>query len=246
MMRIAVCDPQKTYRIALIEMIKRWNKKNAAMSIKVASYKSSEDLLWHLESKRIFDVIFLAVSFPNEMNGLDLAQTIRSFDECTQIIFMADSNEFACEGYHVNALRYLCKPIFPNQLFECLDIAYKQWRILLADKVILGYNRGTLLLCKRNILYIESQGHTLLIRRISDDQPLLVHLSLTQMMKHLSCKDFVMCHRSFIVNLTYISSITYQSITLTNDQELPIGKKYHTILNEALKLYCLKTPMPES
>ncbi len=86
-MRIAICDDEAVYRMAISEAVEHWRKVHNIDTILVQQYHSSEDLLEDIENNQRFDVLFLDIQIPNEMCGIELAKRIREYDECVQIVF---------------------------------------------------------------------------------------------------------------------------------------------------------------
>ncbi len=234
-MIIAICDSEEVYRISIANMVEIWKKSHNVIATRAVMYKSSEDLLESIENGQTFDLIFIATEFQNELSGFATALRIRSLDEYMQIVFIPDDPAFAMQGYLVNALRCLCKPVFPDQLFECLDIAYKKWCILESEKKLFHTNdKKTVYLNDKDILYMESYKSMLSIYRVMYDNPISVRMTLSQMLNLLPADSFMRCHRCYLINLRYINCATYNTVTMTNGQILPIGRKYKIAFREAI------------
>lgn len=236
-MRIAVCDDETFYQIAIMEAIEVWCNQRGISSIVVQCFHSSEDLLNTMEKQQQFDIIFLDIQIPNEMSGLELAKQIRMINEYTQIVFETNYAQYACEGYHVNALRYLCKPIHPSQVAECLDIAYRQWKVMQGENIVLHDHRGKIVLLYKSILCMEAKGHFVKVYQMSAEEPLLIRMTLNQIYDMLPHTLFIKCQRSFIINILYVRRITQAAVTLANGQDIPVGKRYRDSLVAAFDLY---------
>lgn len=236
-MRIAICDDEIIYRIAISQAIERWQKENSINGLLVKQYHSSEELLFDIEKGQSYDVLFLDIQIPNEMRGIDLAKKIRELDECTQIVFFTNFSEYACEGYHVNALRYLHKPVHPEQISECMNITYRQWRSTQGKCVILENKREKIVLRYRNVLYVESSGHSIIIHHIQEDNTVSIRYKLSQILKLLPESIFVMCNRSYIVNIIYVCKIAYDKVIMSDGKEITIGKRYRETLRGAFGKY---------
>lgn len=156
-MKIVICDPEETYRISIAQMIEKWKETKGTMLLQITAFSSSEDLLEVIEKGVVFDIVFLAVDFQNELNGMETARHIRAWNDNIQIVFLCEHPNFAIQGYSINALRCLCKPIFLDQLFECLDAAIIKQNVQQDDNILLRSNTGkTIFICKSDIMYIES------------------------------------------------------------------------------------------
>ena len=112
-MRITICDDEPFYTEAINASIGRWSMKHG-VPVHVRMCQSSEDLLSEIEKQIPDDVYFLDIQFLGEVTGLFLAQEIRKRNEQSIIVFTTNYEDYAIEGYKVNALRYLQKPISTN------------------------------------------------------------------------------------------------------------------------------------
>ena len=224
-MRIAICDDERIYRSSVSDAVNKWGlvKKNIAMSI--CSYASCEDILEALSNGDYFDIIFLDIQIPNEMSGLELARRIRQHNNTTIIVFITNYAEYACYGYQVNALRYICKPINEDQISECLEVAYLQWVYGQKEQLTLNTLHGIYVLKIRDILYVEAQSHRISFHNISRKEELSVRMSMNQLCENLPEGLLIKCHRSYLVNILYIRKILRTTLTLADGTELPIGKQ---------------------
>lgn len=236
-MRIAVCDDELIYQKAITDAIDHWSKRRAFSAVIVCCFQSTEELLSAMERQPRFDIVFLDIQIPSEMSGLDMARRIRLFDECTQIVFVTNFSEYACEGYQVGALRYLCKPVHADGIEECLDIAYRQWRLMQGSNIVLNSRIGKYVLTHKDIFYIEACGHDLLIHRSLDQKPLTFRMTLNNLYDQLPHDLFVKCHRSFLVNILYIRRITREVITMADGQEISVGKHYRDLVGTTFDRY---------
>ena len=69
-MRTLICDDEIHYANAIKESIERWKKKTGIVSITYDVFRSSEDMLDSLRNQTIYDLVFLDIQFPTELNGL--------------------------------------------------------------------------------------------------------------------------------------------------------------------------------
>ncbi len=236
-MRIAICDDEVVYRMAISEAVEHWRKVHNIDTILVQEYHSSEDLLEDIENNQRFDVLFLDIQIPNEMCGIELAKRIREYDECVQIVFFTNYSEYAYEGYYVSALRYLRKPVHPDQISECLDIAFNQWKYAQGESIIFEDSGGKTVLKYSSILYIESSGHTVHIHCTQEKKAIEIRHQLSRLYDELPHAIFVMCNRSYIVNIMYVRKITYDRVIMANGLDIAMGKQYRDGLRATFSKY---------
>ena len=114
-MRIAVCDDEDQFRFQLRDAI---DKISASMDVIIDTFSDGRKLLERFDANP-YDVLFLDIEMP-AMDGITLAKKLRERSENVFIVFLTSHVEYALEGYEVNALRYLTKPIREDKLREVL------------------------------------------------------------------------------------------------------------------------------
>ena len=237
-MRILICDDEIHYANAIKESIDRWKKQTGNYSIAYDVFKSSEDMLDSLSSHTIYDLVFLDIQFPAELSGLQVATQLRMLNDQVVIVFVSNYDEYAIDGYKVNALRFLAKPVSDVQVFECLNIAYRQWQIASSGSFIILENKQQIYrVAYKSIVYIESRAHYLSIHTVNDENSIItIRKKIGELLKDLPPDIFVQCHQSYIVNLLYVQRLTRTSVTLTNNQEAPISLKFRDTVFHQFKL----------
>lgn len=103
-MRICICDDDKFMCDNLKEMILQ----HGAHVITV--FYSAEELLFECENQFPFDCVFLDIQMKS-INGIECARKIREYDKKIGIVFLSAIKDYVFEGYEVNAIRYLLKPL---------------------------------------------------------------------------------------------------------------------------------------
>lgn len=225
-MRIAYCEDEKVQSIFLRELIELWEK-TANEYCEVTVYGSAEEMLFENQDSFSFDFIILDIEL-DRMNGIELARRIRKMDNNVPIAFLSNRREYVFEGYEVNAVRYLLKPIKKEPLFPILDMILKsmgeekQYIIL----ELQGEKRKVAL---EDICYVEALGHYIAVH--TDGQSLEVKMSINEMASRLN-GHFVATHRSYLVNLQYIERITRTDCILNSGLKIPISRSSYKDVNQ--------------
>ena len=149
------------------------------------------------------DILYLDINMPDGLSGYELAKKIRTVDQQIAIVFVTNNHDYAINGYQLNILRYIPKPFTDQQIYETLDIVFKQLQLLEGHKIVVTTKGQQLVIPYREILYIESQGHNLKIFTISRLNYIQVRSKVSEMIKQLDTKLFIQTHRGFIVNVMY-------------------------------------------
>lgn len=235
-MKVAICDDERFYMDGIEDFVRRWQALHN-VTVRISKYRSSEDLLMELEENLPEDLFFLDIQFPGEMNGLQLAQEIRRKNDQAVIVFTTNYEEYAIEGYRVNALRYLQKPISDEAVFECLDIAYRQWMMFHDTFLVVESGRSIRRISYKSIYYIESKAHYIEIHTIQKNEIIEVRGKLGDFMKQLPDEIFVRCHRSYLVNLLYVQTFSRSEVVLFGEEKLPVSARHQEEFMRAFKQF---------
>ena len=216
-MRICICDDDKFMCDNLKEMILQ----HGAHVITV--FYSAEELLFECENQFPFDCVFLDIQMKS-INGIECARKIREYDKKIGIVFLSAIKDYVFEGYEVNAIRYLLKPLETKKCHELLD--------LITESVT--KERQYLLVNKRKedceeILFIESFGHYCAVHT---DEVRVTKVSLSEMSAKLPV-HLVETHRSYIVNLEHVDSVLKDVCLLDDGSEIPISRNSVKKVNQA-------------
>ena len=204
------------------------------------AYQSALEALDILNSTKI-DLIFTDINMP-EISGMEFVKSIK---QDSLIIFTTAYSEFALEGYEVNAIDYLLKPISFEKFLKVANKAYEYHKQRQGDEkttepvpqdrhVILKSATDFHRLHQDNIVFLESQGNYMKIQ-LEDGTHIMSLLTMKEALEKLSDGRFFRCHRGFIISLEHISKISVSEVTLTGIK-IPIGKSYRLELQKRLGL----------
>ncbi len=121
MMRIAYCEDEAAQAELVCSMMESWGERRQEF-VEVVLFESAEEFLFKNEDFP-YDAVFLDIAM-RQMNGMELARTIRKKDKKLPIAFLTADKTFAIEGYEVRAVRYLTKPVTAEKLDSLLDGIY--------------------------------------------------------------------------------------------------------------------------
>ena len=236
-MHIAVCDDEALYREAVGQVICRWISMSGNNDTLLSLFDSSEELLEQFERSCAIDLLFLDIKVPGELDGMNLAKEIRKINSDVHIVFITNYDEFVYEGYTVNALRYLRKPILDDDVFFCCSYVYN--RIALQKHECIYFQSGNkrLTIKYAEILYAEIKSHSLYVFTTRESTPIKLSIKLSELEQRLPPKLFALCHRSYIVNLSRIRLLTRTRLVLTDGSSLPVSRTYSEKLNKKFDDY---------
>lgn len=206
-------------------------------SFEVTAIANDAFVAFDLLSKHKIDLMFLDIHMP-EMKGTEL---LKSLKNPPAVILTTAYREYALEGYDLNVLDYLLKPIsyerFMQAVEKFLSLNNYGSEITLHDK---GTSREYLYLKEKNMIhkislkdieYVESMGDNLTIHTI--DRKITNRCTISSVEKLLSENGFMRIHRSYIISVNRITSFSLSSVYI-NNKEFPIGTSYKAIVFEKL------------
>lgn len=224
-MDIAIVEDEEVHSSLLRQYISAWAELRNR-TVHTFIYTNAESFLFSLEDN-MPDAVFADIQMPG-MNGMDMIRKLRETDGEIPVIFTSGLSEYLREGYEVQALHYLIKPISEEKVFECMDrvCSRKDTRELFAARTEEGMIRIDL----REANYCEAQGHY--VRFVmADKSEVLVMNSISELEKDLPGETFVRCHRSYLCNLENIKQIVQDSVIFDNGESAPVSRRMYRDLN---------------
>ena len=182
-----------------------------------------------------YDIILLDIQM-NHMDGMSAAEKIRRLDEEVSIIFITSTVQFAVQGYLVDALGYVLKPV-PYLAFEqIMNKAVKKVRARQEKQhITVETEYGMLKLDTERICYLESQKHSVIIH--CEDKICRTSGPLKRFDEELAGKGFSKCHNAYLVNLGHVTAVTPVSVRFSSGGELPISRARKKAFMDALTDY---------
>ncbi len=225
--RVAICDDEQEYLEKLKEIVNLWSAQNAH-SCEVRTFNSAEAFLFAYEDDKAYDILLLDVEMKG-VSGIGLAKRIRAENSRAEIVFITSHFEFVSEGYEVDALHYLVKPISEQKLMEVLSKAAARLCVE-APYVVISCEGETVKLYESEILYVEAFLHYLSIHTKKKEYK--IKESMASFASRLS-DDFYRIHRSYLVSLKYVTRISRTSVTVDGKTDLPVARGKYDDINRA-------------
>src|SRR6478735_7335057 len=179
------------------------------------------------------DLLLLDINMP-DLSGLDL---VRALKEKPLLIFTTAYKNFAFEGFQLEALDYLLKPIefdrFEKAVQKAQDLhAYKKLaRTEVPDSFFVYSEYQAVKININEIAYIESLKNYLQIHLVNA-RPVLTAMSLKKIQEKLPKEKFMRIHRSYIVPVAQVKSILNRKVQMLSGKEFPIGDSYFNAVQE--------------
>jgi len=211
-----------------LEQISSYIKKTPFLE-SVALCQSAYEAMEYLANDDV-DLMFVDVNMP-DINGMDF---VKSLKQGPKVIFTTAYSEYAIEGFQVDALDYILKPISytgflkaANKAKTWFDLNKKQTESIQTtqDCLFVKSEYKLVRIILDDIKYIESANEYIQIHLINEE-PVSTLIRLKVIEEQLPKDKFMRVHRSFIVNLSRVKVIDRNRIVFDNKTHIPIGDQY--------------------
>ncbi len=228
MIRIAYCDDDPLMLQELSQLLEQYRILRSC-PMEYRAFDSPFELMASIEGGKYWDILLLDILMPGE-NGITLAKEIRNHDENVKLIFLTSSAEFAVASYTVEATFYQLKPITAENLFPILDKAIGQYQKEISHNLIIKCKNGLTSFAPDQLEYCEVIGRSLTLH-MKNGTVLESIGTMDELTKKLSpIGGFLRVHRSYLINMAYVQSVSYRAVTLLSQTEIPIPRgKYGDI-----------------
>lgn len=191
----------------------------------VADFENPLDAIGILKQKEI-ELLFLDIQMP-EIKGTDFAKMIQ---DSTKIIFTTAYSEYALEGFELNALDYLLKPITFERFLKAVNkVTTKNEE--LEDSIVVKSGYDLHKLSFDSILFIESDSEYVIYH--TTQGKIMSNQSLTALEKKLPAEFFMRVHRSYIINKNKVSALKGKDLTIEK-ATIPVSARYFELVKKTL------------
>ncbi len=223
---IAICDDNENQIKELRRILGEWAA-DKPFALEIEEYISAESFLFSYFD-RSCDLLLLDIEM-GQLNGMELAKKLRAGGDMLPIVFITGYSDYMNDGYEVEALHYLLKPVDKEKLFAVLERYIR--RSAPKKELTLRCEEKTLHISPDNICLMEAMGKRTIIS-LADGRRLECLEGISEIKGKLS-KEFMSCHRSYTVNLRFVRSIGKTEVELDDGVVVPLSRRMYKEVNEA-------------
>lgn len=184
-----------------------------------SSFDNAFDALAFIQENEV-DLMFVDINLP-DLNGMDF---VKSLTAAPRVIFTTAYRDYAVEGFRVDAVDYLVKPISYTDFLQAANRANDSIRKKEDDFLLVKSEHKIIRIKFTDILYIEGMREYVRIH-LENAKPLMSLLTMKSVEQKLPSAQFMRVHRSFIVNLQKITTIEKNRI-IFGKEYIPVGDQY--------------------
>ncbi|MFT3920784.1 LytR/AlgR family response regulator transcription factor [Cloacibacterium sp.] len=224
-----------------LSLIESYVLKTPFLELK-AKCNSAIKAMEFLETDSDIDLFFLDIQMP-DLTGLEFSRLLPAK---SKVVFTTAFDQYAIEGYKVNALDYLLKPFDYNEFLNAAQKARNHFETNStqnaenqqnnknSDFIFVKSEYRQIKINFNEILYIEGLKDYIKIYTSSHPRPILTLMSLKKLEEELPSEQFMRVHRSYIISLEKIEAIERNHVVI-KDGFITIAPNYKDILMEYIK-----------
>lgn len=229
-MKIAIIEDVEQYAALLKSYLMRFGEEHNH-TFKINLFSNAIAFLEPYSAD--YDLIFMDIHMPY-MNGMDAARKLREIDKNVLLIFVTNLTQYAINGYEVEALDYILKPI------GYYDFALKMSRAMQKiptkdhSELLISTANGIIKIRPTDIYYIESSGHHVFYHL--KGKIYKQNSSLSAVESTLKPYPFARCNNCYLVNMRYVECVKGYTVTVAG-QELQISQPRKKTFIQQLVLF---------
>ncbi len=230
MVHIAVVEDDSGYREKMLNYLKEYeqeSKERFHISVFNDGNEIAEDY------KADYDIILMDIEM-GFMDGMTAAGEIRKLDSEVVIIFITNMPQFAMEGYKVDALDYVLKPISYYAFSQRIDRALSRMKRRKKRYLAISIKGGLKKIDVSQITYIEVQDHDLVYHTVNGD--FLTKGSLSEVENEMKDSGFFRCNKCYLLNLDYVEMMQNNDV-LVGGVWIQVSRSKKKALMDALNNY---------
>ena len=231
-MKIAICDDN----LNIVDEVKNLLDEYALsknLSLDISTFNDGQAVL---ESDERFNIAILDVEMPG-CNGIELGKILREKNRHIVLMYITSHKKYLDEALNLNAARFFEKPIDSKRFYDGLDNALKRIDNT-TIKFFLKEDNASVRINANDIIYVEIEpiGHRK-TKIVTEEKTYISSNKIVFWEEHLISSLFVKTHKSYIINMEYITKYENNTLQLDGKYNIPISRNYQSTVHKAFIRY---------
>lgn len=200
-------------------------------------FSTGEQFLQHFTEKEP-DVVFMDMLLGNGISGMDTVKKLRCISADVPVVFITTEKEYALEGFEVQALDYLIKPVREDRLNSVLKRLLKSGDF--NRYITIPVERKNEKIFLSDLITAWASDHSVILY-LANSRQMVTHMRFTDFYELLPKEqNFSLSSRGVIVNFDYVDHITDGDFMMQNGMCVPISRANRTIMEKTFSSYAIK------
>lgn len=214
MIKVAIVEDEMKEREKLRSYFEKLEKEIGTLYL--LSFFSDGDKFLFDFHYGMYDLVLMDIELPSKDNGIIVSEKLRKIDTDVILVFMTNLAQYAIEGYKVNAVDYIVKPISYFDFKARISSLSNEINSKHKEKVLIQTDGKKIVVLINDIYYIETVSHSLIYHTKTGEYKAYGALKIIQ--TELENFHFSMCNSCFLVNLEYVERVDGYMVTVMGNE----------------------------
>ena len=212
MIRIAIVEDAAFDRQVLRDCLREYGQETGT-ELQITEFTGGTAFLEQYQED--LDLIFMDIMMDG-LDGLTAARKLRRRDDKVLLVFVTSMLQYAVQGYSVDAMDFIVKPVTYTGLKLCMDRVVRRLNETTPVRLRFTNREGTHSVDAAEICYIESLEHKIVVHTVQGE--IQSDMSLAAAEKMVKALPFFRCHVSYLVNLRYVDRVSGNDVWVNGDR----------------------------
>lgn len=240
MLRVAICDDRIDDLNKALHVTEKWLEQDISIKGEIDTYHNVEDLKKVIRDRSADYDIFILDIVMHGINGIEFGRWLQEKCQDALMIYITSSRDYALDAFDNHAVRYLLKPFNEKDFFVAMDTAYTLYRSRPRHMITISVQNEICSTAAEDIMYIENKLKNIFytlkngqklssVRRMGTFEETVGEIA--------GFSQFIQPHKSFFVNMKYITALKGDYILMDDGREIPIARRRLTDTQKQYMIY---------
>ena len=231
MYRIGICDDEMEFCTEIEEFVQKYAEKEE-ITVETEVFTSGEEFFQAMSNEKAVDLLFLDIELGG-IDGVEVGRRLREKveNEAMQIVYVSSKESYAMQLFQIRPFDFLTKPVNMEKISKVMS-EYK--RLFIDRNMFFSFQVGksTYRISENEILYFQCEGKKIGINTTTDKRE--YYGRMADIEKQISANKFCTIHKSYIVNINYVSEFCPEEVVMCNGIRLPISQSMRKKVREKI------------
>lgn len=233
MINVAIIEDDLSTQESINDYLKKIHNEQGC-DFNIENFQDAEKFLFNFETGK-YDLALIDIELGSKLNGMEAAHKIRASDTFINIVFITSLAQYAIEGYQVNAIDYILKPITYDVFLKHLYRTFLKIEDTKQEKILVQKDGIKTLILVKEINYVEVRSHQITYHTTKGN--FKTYGSLKDVISKLGKYNFSLCNSCYLVNLSSVERIDGYNVILKGNESLLISHPKRKSFLQDLSLY---------